>query len=259
MLADVTIGQYYSADSIVHHLDPRVKIRFVLLYILMLLIDRTFILFGLLTIVFVLICALSKVPFTHIFKGCLGIVITITVFSAINIFTTQGELLFSIGSAVITKEGIIKFILVAWRMLLMIFMSSILMYTTTPSQLTDGFEKCFHLSGGIAMGITIALRFISILFEELDRIMKAQTSRGASIKEKGIKNKINGLKHILVPLFQNSINRASNLGEAMDARCYVGGKGRTKLNPLKYDYKDWIAYLITFAMTIASVIIAIRF
>lgn len=259
MLSDITIGQYYSEDSLIHRLDSRVKIRFTLIYILLLLIDRNCILFGMMTAVFIAVCILSKVPFCYMFRGCFGIIVMITLFSMINIFSTPGETIYHIGIVKISIEGIIKFIMVTWRMLLMVFMSSIIMYTTTPSQLTDGLEKCFCLSGNVAMGMTIALRFISILFEELDKIKKAQISRGATIKQKGLKNKLIGLRLIIVPLFQNSINRAANLGEAMDARCYVGGKNRTKLYPLRYDSRDFVAYFFILAMTVAGIIIAIKF
>ena len=259
MLSDITVGQYYSEDSIIHRLDPRVKIRFTLIYILLLLIDRNCILFGMMTAVFIAVCILSKVPFNYMFKGCFGIIVMIILFSLINIFTTPGETIYHIGIVKMSFEGIVKFFMVTWRMLLLVFMSSLIMYTTTPTQLTDGLEKCFCLSGNIAMGMTIALRFVSILFEELDKISKAQVSRGATVREKGLKSKLFGLRLIIVPLFQNSINRAAKLGEAMDARCYAGGKNRTKLYPLRYDTRDVVAYLFILAMTVAGIVIAIKF
>ena len=163
MLKNITLGQYCSVDSRIHRLDPRVKIRFVIIYIIMLLIDRNLYLFGMLTAVFLISVLLSRVNFRMILKGTRGIFIFILLCSAINIFTTSGQVLYHIGGLSVTLEGVIKFGFVFWRMLLIIFMSSMLMYTTTPSELTDGLEKCFHLSGNVAMGITIALRFVSVL------------------------------------------------------------------------------------------------
>ena len=242
MLKDITIGQYYSTDSLLHELDSRVKLRFTIAYIILLLIDRNVYLFGFLTIIFFVALYLSKVPVLHILKGTKSIFIFVLICSAINIFTTPGDSLVRIAGLTITEQGVVKFGFVFWRMLLLIFTSSILMYTTTPTSLTDGLEKCFHLSGSIAMGITIALRFVPVLFEELDRIMKAQEARGANFHSGGPVKRLNSLKTVLIPLFQNSIDRASNLADAMDARCYTGGKGRTKLCPLRYRVCDAIAY-----------------
>jgi len=138
-------------------------------------------------------------------------------------------------------------------------MSSLLMYTTTPTRLTDGMEKCMHLSGGVAMGITIALRFVPILFGELDRIMKAQMARGADFKKGNPVVRLKKLRTVILPLFQNAISRAGHLGDAMDSRCYTGGKGRTKLHPLVYERRDVVAYVCMLAMVIASVVLIVKF
>lgn len=259
MLKDVTIGQYYSTDSVIHRLDPRLKIRFTLVYIILLLTDRNLPLFFLLTGILLLAFCLSKVPVSHMLKGTRAILLVVFVCSAVNIFTTRGELLVKWGVLRITEEGIVKCGFVFWRMVLIIFMSSIMMYTTTPTEITDGLEKCFHLSGNIAMGITIALRFISVLFEELDRIMKAQEARGADFHSGGPVRRLKSLKTVLVPLFRNSIDRAGRLGDAMDARCYTGGRGRTKLKPLVYDIKDFAGYVILLVLIVISIWLALRF
>lgn len=259
MLKDITLGQYYSADSCIHSLDPRVKIRFAIVYIIMLLIDRNLYLFGMLTAIFLISVLLSRVSFRIILKGTRGIFIFILLCSAINIFTTSGQVLYHIGGLSVTLEGVIKFGFVFWRMMLIIFMSSMLMYTTTPSQLTDGLEKCFHLSGNVAMGITIALRFVSILSGELDRILKAQYARGVDFKSGGPKARIKKMGNVIVPLFQNAIDRAGNLGDAMDARCYRGGKERTKIKPLIYEISDVIGYIVLLAVTAASIWLAVKF
>lgn len=259
MLKDVTLGQYYSKDSVIHKLDPRVKIRFTIIYIVLLLLDRNLPLFGVLTVIFVATLFASKVPFKHMIKGTRSIFVVVLICSALIIFTTMGDTVVKLGGLTITEQGLIKFGFVTWRMVLMILMSSIIMYTTTPTELTDGLEKCFHLSGNVAMGITIALRFVSVLFEELHRIMQAQEARGADFKSGGPIKRLKSMKTVIVPLFQNSIDRASNLGDAMDARCYTGGKGRTKLKPLTYDMRDVVAYVVLVLLIVASVWLAIKF
>ena len=171
----------------------------------------------------------------------------------------HGTTLVKLGVLTIRKEGLIKAGFVFWRMLLLILMSSLLMYTTTPTRLTDGMEKCMHLSGGVAMGITIALRFVPILFGELDRIMKAQMARGADFKKGNPVVRLKKLRTVILPLFQNAISRAGHLGDAMDSRCYTGGKGRTKLHPLVYERRDVVAYVCMLAMVIASVVLIVKF
>lgn len=259
MLRDITIGQYYSGDSVIHRLDPRVKIRFTVLYIIMTLIERNLPLFALLTGIFAAAVVLSGVPVRYMLRGIRSVVVVILICSAFNIFTTRGSVLAELGALQITVEGIVKCGFVFWRMLLIIFMSSLLMYTTTPTELTDGLEKCFHLSGNVAMAITIALRFVSVLSEELSRIMRAQEARGADFHSGGPIRRIRSLRTVVVPLFQNAIDRAGNLGDAMDARCYTGGRGRTKLRPLAYDMRDAVCYMILLAVVIASVWLAVAF
>lgn len=259
MLRDITIGQYYSGDSVIHRLDPRVKIRFTVLYILMTLIDRNLPLFALLTGIYAAAVVLSGVPLQYMLRGIRSVIAVILICSAFNIFTTRGNVLAELGALQITEEGIVKCGFVFWRMLLIIFMSSLLMYTTTPTELTDGLEKCFHMSGNVAMAITIALRFVSVLSEELSRIMRAQEARGADFHSGGPVRRIRSLRTVVIPLFQNAIDRAGNLGDAMDARCYTGGKGRTKLRPLVYDLRDVVGYVILLAAVITSVWFAVIF
>ena len=259
MLRDITIGQFYSVKSPVHELDPRVKIRFVIVFIILSLLDKNIYLFGLLTIVFMTALIVSNVPVKHMVKGMRGIIIFILICSMINIFTVYGDVLLKIGGITITAEGILKAVYVFWRMLLIIFMSSLLMYTTTPTELTDGLEKCFAIKGNVAMGITIALRFIPVLMEELDRIMKAQEMRGAEFDKGGPVKRIKSLRTVIIPLFQNSIDRAKCLADAMDSRCYTGGKNRTKLRPLKYKKQDYIVYAFLLVLLIVGIYFIIKF
>ena len=259
MLKDITLGQFYSVKSPIHELDPRVKIRFVLVYIILSLLDRNLDLFGLLSIVCLTAVFLSNVPIRHMLKGMRGIILFILLCSLINSFTVYGEVLFSLGAFEVTVEGVLKSVYVFWRMLLIILMSSLLMYTTTPTELTDGLEKCFALKGNVAMGITIALRFIPVLMEELDRIMKAQEMRGAEFKKGGPIRRIKSSRTVIIPLFQNSIDRAKCLAEAMDSRCYTGGKNRTKLRPLKYTAIDGLVYILLLLLLIVGIYFIIKF
>lgn len=259
MLRDITLGQYYSVDSVIHQLDPRLKIRMIIAYIVISLLDRNLPLFALLTALFVLTVIVSHVPMSHMLRGTKSILIVVGIGSALNIFTTRGTILVKLGALCITDAGIVKAGFVFWRMLLLIFMSSMLMYTTTPTKLTDGFEKCFHLRGSTAMGITIALRFISVLAEEMQRIMRAQEARGADFHSGGPVTRLKSLRTVAVPLFQNAIDRAGNLADAMDARCYTGGKGRSKLNPLKYKVQDYIGYIGLLIFLLIAAFLIVRF
>lgn len=258
-MKDITWGQYHSVDSVIHRLDPRVKIRFTIVYIILLLLDRNLPLFLLLSAVFAGVWACSRVPMRKMIRGTRGVFLFILICSVLNAFTVHGTALVKLGVLTITKEGLEKAGFVFWRMLLLILMSSLLMYTTTPTRLTDGMEKCMHLSGGVAMGITIALRFVPILFGELDRIMKAQMARGADFKKGGPVMRLKKLRTVILPLFQNAISRAGHLGDAMDSRCYTGGKGRTKLHPLAYERRDVAAYGSMFVMTALAIILIVKF
>ena len=259
MMKDITWGQYHSVDSMIHRLDPRVKIRFIIVYIILLLLDRNLPLFVFLSAVFAGVWVCSRVPMPKMIRGTRGIFLFILICSALNAFTVHGTTLVKLGVLTITKEGLMKAGFVFWRMLLLILMSSLLMYTTTPTRLTDGMEKCMHLSGGVAMGITIALRFVPILFGELDRIMKAQMARGADFKKGNPVIRLKKLRTVILPLFQNAILRAGHLGDAMDSRCYIGGKGRTKLHPLAYERRDVVAYVCVLVMTAVAIILIIKF
>lgn len=253
MIKDITLGKYYSEESFVHRLDPRTKIRFILLYVVLFLLDRNLPFYVFMTFIFLIAAVMCKVPLPHMLKGSFGLYFALLLCSAINIFTTMGEAVVKLGGLTITREGLIKCGFVFWRLVTLILMSSVLMYTTTPTSIADGLEKCFHISGSIAMGITIALRFVSVLSEELFRIMKAQEARGARFKTGGIIGRLKNIKTVIIPLFQNAIDRAGNLGEALDSRCYKGGKGRTKLFPLRYSMLDGLAYMAMIIMLIVSV------
>jgi energy-coupling factor transport system permease protein len=213
-----------------------------------------------LTIFMASIIKLSKVPLKFILKGLKAIVIILLFTTTFNLFFTQGDVLVKIGFLRITKQGLYSALFMAVRLTYLILGSSIMTFTTTPNQLTDGLERLLNPLRRIkvpvheiAMMMSIALRFIPILLEETDKIMKAQMARGADFESGGIIKRAKGLVPLLVPLFVSAFRRANDLAMAMEARCYRGGEGRTKMKPLHYKKNDVIAYIILI-LYIASVI-----
>ena len=264
MLRDITIGQYYQTDSVIHRLDPRVKLMGTLIFIISLFLDRSIWIYLGVTIFLAAVIKLSRVPLKFIVKGLRAVVILI-VFSAIfNLFLTQGEPLITIWKLTITKEGAILAAFMVVRLLYLIMGSSLMTLTTTPNNLTDGLEKGLGFLKyikvpvhEIAMMMSIALRFIPILIDETDKIMKAQKARGADFESGGLIQKAKSLIPLLVPLFISSFRRADELAMAMEARCYRGGAGRTRMKVLKFTSKDFIAFGV-FALLLTSTLI-VRF
>lgn len=249
MIRDITIGQYYPADSVVHGLDPRMKLIGTMIYIISLFCFRN--LFGYLVVAgfFACIVFLSKVPFRFIVKGLKPVLVLLVFTAALNLFWTPGHILWKWGVITISWEGIQKSVFMALRLIFLVIGSSLLTLTTTPNQLTDAIEKLlgglnrFHVPvHEVAMMMSIALRFIPILIEETDKIMKAQMSRGADFESGNIFHRLRNMLPLLVPLFVSAARRANELAYAMDARCYHGGEGRTKMKPLKYHSRDAKGY-----------------
>lgn len=252
MLRDITIGQYYKTDSIIHRLDPRVKLFGTLVFLVTLFMSNSVWGYAL-AIAFILgAIKLSNVPFKFVLKGLKAIVIIILFSVSFTVLFTKGDrMLFEWGILSISIEGIIKSLEIVVRLILMIIGSSMVTYTTTPNDIADGLEKAFGFLKvikvpvhEIAMMISIAFRFIPILMEETDKIMKAQAARGANFDEGGFVQKAKSLVPIIVPLLVSSIKRALDLATAMEARCYNGGNGRTKMKPLKYKFADYMAYMV---------------
>lgn len=263
MFKDITIGQYYPVDSILHKLDPRVKLFGTLVYIISLFIFK-----GPIGIVLILgflaaVIALSKVPLKFMLKGLRGIVFLMIFAGLINLFMTNGDIIWEWKSLHITQQGLENCVLMTSRMMLLIIGSSIMTLTTTPNSLTDGLEKSLKPLAkikvpvhDISMMMSIALRFIPILAEETDKIQKAQMARGAIFDGKNIIKKIKAMIPLLVPLFVSAFRRANDLALAMEARCYNGGEGRTKMHPLKYEKNDILAYVVLWAFL--ALVIAAR-
>ena len=263
MLREITLGQYYPVDSVIHRLDPRVKLLSTLLFLISLFITDNFIGY-VVAVIFLFACVkLCKVPFSYIVKGMKTIVFLLCFSVVLNLFLTTGDVVFSFWRLTITKQGIYTAAFMAIRLSFLIVGSSIMTLTTTPNNLTDGLEKGLGFLKAIkvpvheiSMMMSIALRFIPILMEETDKIMKAQMARGADFENKNLIKRVKSLIPLLVPLFVSAFRRANDLAMAMEARCYRGGDGRTKMKPLKYTKTDALAYLV---MAIyMALIIAVR-
>ncbi|MGN0405506.1 MAG: energy-coupling factor transporter transmembrane component T family protein [Bariatricus sp.] len=260
MIRDITIGQYYPANSRIHRLDPRVKIVCTLLYLISLFMFKSIIGYLLATMFLVCVVRLSTVPVKYILKGLKPIIMLLMITVLFNLFLTPGgALLFHFGPFKITEQGLNTAVYMAIRLIYLIMGSSLMTLTTTPNALTDGLESLLKPLGHlnvpvheIAMMMSIALRFIPILLEETDKIMKAQIARGADLESGNIIQKAKALVPILVPLFVSAFRRANDLAMAMEARCYHGGEGRTKMKPLIYKGRDYAAYAATIAYVVIS-------
>ncbi len=247
MLKDITIGQYFPGESIVHKLDPRIKIIIIGLFIASLFFINSFFPYIFIIIFIGTVIKVAKLPLKFIIKGIKPLVFIILITLTINIFMTKGEVLFNIGPLTVTKEGLSTAVFMALRLIFLITGTSLLTLTTSPIALTDGIEKLlnpFRKLGlpahELAMMMTIALRFIPTLLEETDKIMKAQMARGADFESGNILNRAKNLVPLLVPLFINAFRRADELATAMEARCYRGGENRTRLNELKLKKTDLV-------------------
>ena len=260
MLRDITLGQYYPADSVIHKLDPRVKLFGTLIYIISLFIFKGLPAFMLAAIFLVVLIKLSKVPFSYMGKGLKTIVLIMLFAAVFNLFLTPGTKLVSFWIFTITYEGLKNAVVMMVRLIFLIIGTSLMTLTTTPNELTDGLEKALSPLKyikvpvhEIAMMMSIALRFIPILIEETDKIMKAQMARGADFEHGNLIQKAKNMVPLLVPLFVSAFRRANDLAMAMEARCYRGGEGRTKMKPLHYQKRDRMAYL-TLLVYLAAVI-----
>ena len=253
MIRDITIGQYYPAESRIHRLDPRVKIVCTLLFLVSLFIQNSLPGYVIATIYLGCVIRLSKVPLKYILKGLKPVVILLLFTVVMNLFLTDGgETLVQFGIFTITENGLRTSVFMAVRLMYLVAGSSIMTFTTSPNGLTDGMEKLLHPLNRfnvpvheVAMMMSIALRFIPILLEETDKIMKAQQARGADFESGNIIQRAKAMVPILVPLFVSAFRRANDLAMAMEARCYHGGDGRTKMKPLHYHGRDRAAYFIT--------------
>ena len=251
MIRDITIGQFYPADSILHRLDPRVKFIGTFLFLISLFVADSFWGYALATVFLAAAIGLSKVPVKFMLKGLKPLFIILLITVLFNLFLIPGEVLWSAGFLKITREGVVQAVKIGIRLIYLVIGSSIMTLTTTPNQLTDGLERLLRPLNklhvpvhDIAMMMSIALRFIPILLEETDKIMKAQIARGADFENGNLIQKAKNMVPLLVPLFISAFRRANDLAMAMEARCYHGGDNRTQMKPLCYKKRDHMAYVI---------------
>lgn len=251
MIRDITLGQYYPGNSFIHRLDPRVKIVGTFIYIIALFVVTDFIGFAISALALAITIGVSRVPFSFIIKGLKPVFLIIAFTFLINMFMTDGQLLYQIGFLKLTKEGLYNACFMGIRLILLIFSSSILTLTTKPIGLTDGIEYLLNPlkkigvpAHELAMMMTIALRFIPTLLEETDKIMKAQIARGADFESGNLMKRAKSLIPLLVPLFISAFRIAQDLAMAMEARCYRGGQHRTRLHEMKFTRNDYISFFI---------------
>lgn len=266
MIRDITIGQYYPAPSVIHRLDPRVKLVGTVVFIIMIFCINNLAGYVAATAALGCLIKLSKVPLKYMLKGLKAIFFILIFTAVLNLFLTPGTTVIEWKFIHITKEGILMALKMSVRLTYLIIGSSIMTLTTTPNHLTDGMEKGLgplkkiHVPvHEIAMMMAIALRFIPILMEETDKIMKAQQARCADFESGNVFARAKSLVPVLVPLFISSFRRANDLAMAMEARCYNGGEGRTKMKPLKYYRRDYIAYIFIILYIIVIIFLNIFF
>ena len=251
MIRDITIGQYYPGYSVVHKLDTRLKLMLVLAFMVSIFLVSDFVGYAVVFVFLAAVIGISKVPLRFILRGLKPIFIIIALTFVLNLFMTRGDVLVELGSLSITKQGIYTACYMAFRIIFLILGASMLTFTTKPVKLTDGIEsllKPFKRFGvpahELAMMMTIALRFIPTLLEETDKIMKAQQARGADVETGSIFRRAKALIPIFVPLIVGAFRMAADLAMAMEARCYRGGEGRTKLHVFAWSRRDTLAIFI---------------
>ncbi|MBQ5436321.1 MAG: energy-coupling factor transporter transmembrane protein EcfT [Firmicutes bacterium] len=263
-IKDITLGQYYPSESVIHRLDPRTKIIGTLVFMVSIFLVKSFTGFAVSAALLAAVIILSKIPFGYIARGLKPVIFIIIITMTMNLLMTPGEPIASFWIITITREGLERSLLLAIRLVLLIFSSSILTLATKPMSLTDGLDsllsplrKIGFPAHEITMMMTIAIRFILTLMDETDKIMKAQTARGADFETGSIMQRAKSMIPLLIPLFVSAFRIAADLAMAMEARCYRGGEGRTRMNPMRFSNLDTIAWIIL-ALYLASVIVMRR-
>lgn len=265
MIKDITLGQYFPMDSLVHKLDPRMKLLFVTSFIVMVFLSNNFVSLAFCFGVTALVIAISKIPLKTVLKGLKPIILIVVITSVLQIaYNDGGIILIDVWKIKITSGGVLTAVFMALRISLLIVMSTMLTYTTSPTSLTNGLDRIFapfkkigldfHT---ITMIMTIALRFIPTLIEEVDKIMSAQKSRGANFEQGSIIKRAKALIPLFIPLLFNSIRRAYELANAMTCRCYNGGVGKTTMNALKFSKRDYLGLLAVILVIISIILLNI--
>lgn len=260
MLGDITFGQYFPGKSVIHRIDPRVKIILLILFIIFIFVGNNFVSLGLSTAFVIAIILMSKISVKMVLKSIKPIIPIIIFTSLLNIFYIKGDVVFEWWIISITKQGLYTALFVAVRIILLILGSSMLTYTTTPTALTDGLERLLSPLAKLglkvhelAMMMTIALRFIPTLIEETQNIMNAQKARGADMESGNLIQRIKALIPVLIPLFISALRRSYELAIAMECRCYQGGSGRTRMKQLHMGKVDYVSLAVVILFSAAIV------
>ncbi len=264
MLKDITLGQYFPGDTVAHRLDPRTKILLVVLYITALFCAKGVVTYAIMAAVLAVCVRISKVGLRSLVRGLKPVLFIIVFTGLLNLLFTPGDhYLVEWGFLRISDTGVRNAVFMVIRIMLLIMGTFLLTYTTSPIRLTDALEqlmgglKRFHVPvHELSMMMSIALRFIPTLIEETDKIMSAQKARGADFESGGLVQKAKALVPILVPLFISAFRRADELATAMECRCYHGGEGRTKLQVLRYERRDYAALILGAA--VCALVIVLR-
>ena len=263
MLKDITLGQYFPGNSIVHRLDPRTKLIMLIVYIVALFCAVSWISYGVMLVFLATTIAISTIPLKSIVRGMKPLVFILVFTGILNIFFTTGEqLLVSFWGISIYMEGLVRAFFMMARILMLITGTFLLTYTTSPISLTDGLESLLSPLKAIrlpvhelAMMMCIALRFIPTLIEETDKIMSAQRARGADFESGNLMQRVKALVPILVPLFISAFRRADELATAMECRCYQGGEGRTKMKLLRFKRNDFLTLLLGIVLVTGVIVL----
>ena len=266
MMKDITIGQYFPGTSPIHKLDPRLKLILTFAYILSVFFCKNFVSLALITVLLFVVICISKISFKMLGKSLKPIIILVVLTSLLQIlYTDTGTVLLEFWKIKITSGGLFMAFFTTMRIILLVASSSMLTYTTSPTLLTDAIERLFSPLKvlkinvhSIAMMMTIALRFIPTLIDEVDKIMAAQKARGAELDTGNIIQKGKAMVPIFVPLFINAFTRAYDLAFAMECRCYKGGDGRTALRVMKFRARDYIAIAVL-VVFLSGIIVANHF
>lgn len=263
MLKDITLGQYFPGNSIIHRLDPRTKLIMLVVYIVALFLASGWVSYGLMFLFLVAVIRISTIPAKSILRGMKPLIMILVFTGLLNLFFTQeGKLLISLGFIKVYSGGVSRALMMVARILMLVTGTFLLTYTTSPIALTDGLEGLLNPLKKIgvpvheiAMMMCIALRFIPTLIEETDKIMSAQKARGADFESGSLIDRAKALIPILVPLFIGAFRRADELATAMECRCYQGGEGRTKMKILRYHREDLISFAVGAGMVAAVVLL----
>ena len=265
MLKDVTLGQFFPGNSLIHRLDPRTKLIALIFYIVALFTAENWASYGLVFLFLATCIAVSKVPLRAFVRGMKPLLFILIFTGLLNLFLTPGgKVIFQYWKIIITEEGLMRAIFMVVRIILLISGTFLLTYTTSPISLTDGLESLLNPLKKLRMPVhelsmmmCIALRFIPTLIEETDKIISAQKARGADFESGSLMKRVKALVPILVPLFISAFRRADELATAMECRCYHGGEGRTKMKLLRYKRSDYLSFL-ALPLLLAAVVVLVK-